>query len=768
MHQKHSTFHYGIFWSLVFLFCGVSIIGWKVYGLSDNASLLIKPGYIEGNTQHRFSSWPYRSSVRNRIHPDPNWLMDSSELFRDPQPVAVPNAYPPEDQQYFEVRFERDKVLGGHAFLKIHFLAVNSPFKAYVNSFTEGHHSANWLSYQVRIPRKQLRVSNTLTMSLAPESVRPTNLVKAGAPFESCRGVVSEVVLETLPALYLDKVRYDANYLEKSVEIRVWGEISGTLPEDAKLEVEVDLFPRIADDEPYSVLNGGVRVKKGSNKFKLWLRSDKFPLWSPESPVIHDMVVSLKREEALIDDMEIPIGLRSLELIGDHVLINGTRVKLEGITVFNSNIGGCPADYPAMEKAVQRLKADKVAVVRLAQPAHPYFLDLLDSEGILAIEELPIGPLHEGISLKDASAMMREMINRDFYHPSIIGWGAGEFSKSYRDEPRAELVRKLVDVAKKLDKRPVYVVSRTPFENMGEFNADIMGYVVYPWNDPDNITAQLEKSYPGKAKLAITPSIIEASFESKSGRFEFKPDWPLGSAWPKRPDNKEQSHGWLFLAILVMWGYLLARPWLKHKLDESDVDEDEDKRFFDGLSSRLVNIGVWHSSFSAASVIAVVIVYISCQEKLWWALSPYANQFPILFKSLPKILPTSDIGLFFLIAAISGILSAFSNLVARAISRVSLEVAGLRTLLWISLPYILSLLAVLVLNDFYMATALFVLGYISKKLHQVAVLTSNGASRFRSMVAAFTTTVVLGSLLLGLLWANIDRIKAVAGLLIYT
>jgi beta-glucuronidase len=53
-------------------------------------------------------------------------------------------------------------------------------------------------------------------------------------------------------------------------------------------------------------------------------------LWSPEAPNLYDLRVELRRGETTIDRYGLPVGIRTIHVDGDRLLLNGQPVRLVG------------------------------------------------------------------------------------------------------------------------------------------------------------------------------------------------------------------------------------------------------------------------------------------------------------------------------------------------------------------------------------------------------------------------------------------------------
>src|SRR5690606_4465867 len=140
-----------------------------------------------------------------------------------------------------------------------------------------------------------------------------------------------------------------------------------------------------------------------------------------------------------------PIGIRTIAVDGDRLLLNGEPIKLVGF--------GRHEDFPVVGKGLlPALIVKDYALMRwmgansFRTSHYPYseqMMDLADRLGFLVIDETPAVGLffyEEGLEKRNrlCQQMIREMIARDKNHPSVIMWSvANEPHTSYPEARQA-------------------------------------------------------------------------------------------------------------------------------------------------------------------------------------------------------------------------------------------------------------------------------------------------------------------------------------------
>jgi len=151
-------------------------------------------------------------------------------------------------------------------------------------------------------------------------------------------------------------------------------------------------------------------------------------LWDVDSPVLYDVVVTLKSAGETLHVDRLRTGYREARFEKNGFFLNGRRRYLLGV----NRHGYFPFTGFSMPDRVHRRDAEIIKhdlncnMVRCAHyPQTPSFLDACDELGLLVWEESP-GWQYVGDSdwQDQAADDMEKMILRDRHRPSIVVWGA--------------------------------------------------------------------------------------------------------------------------------------------------------------------------------------------------------------------------------------------------------------------------------------------------------------------------------------------------------
>jgi beta-glucuronidase len=189
-------------------------------------------------------------------------------------------------------------------------------------------------------------------------------------------------------------------------------------------------------------------------------------LWAPGSPSLYRLEVERVGESGSEDEVSLSVGIRTLEVRGDRLLLNGKPIELRGFGRHEDFfITGRTLPLAVMVKDYEIMSW--VGANSFRTTHYPYsetMLDLADRLGFLVIAETPaVGLFFHGDGLEKRRALCRqqtdELIRRDKNHPSVVMWSLANEPHSHRPVAKrffADLARR----AKKLDPtRPVTLVS---------------------------------------------------------------------------------------------------------------------------------------------------------------------------------------------------------------------------------------------------------------------------------------------------------------------
>lgn len=172
-----------------------------------------------------------------------------------------------------------------------------------------------------------------------------------------------------------------------------------------------------------------VEVKAGAGLGQLHLPGVR--PWSPDDPFLYRLSVRLGAGDAAVDEYALKIGVRTIEVHGSELRLNGKPVFLTGFGKHEDfAVHGKGLDLPVLVRDFELLKWIGANSFRTSH--YPYSEEammLADEYGLLVIAEGP------GVSLvfmdppeiiearyRQLSGAITELVHRDKNHPCIILW----------------------------------------------------------------------------------------------------------------------------------------------------------------------------------------------------------------------------------------------------------------------------------------------------------------------------------------------------------
>lgn len=161
------------------------------------------------------------------------------------------------------------------------------------------------------------------------------------------------------------------------------------------------------------------------------LRVPSARLWHPGDPHLYPLALTLNEGARVTDAYSLDIGIRTVEVRGAQILLNGQPIKLTGFGKHEDfPINGRGLNLPLVIRDYELMKWVGANSYRTSH--YPYSEEamlLADKLGVLVIDEIPAVSLGFGDSdeliaarLKQCSQQMQELITRDKNHPSVIMW----------------------------------------------------------------------------------------------------------------------------------------------------------------------------------------------------------------------------------------------------------------------------------------------------------------------------------------------------------
>ncbi|MCA1692092.1 MAG: hypothetical protein LC733_07810 [Actinobacteria bacterium] len=212
-------------------------------------------------------------------------------------------------------------------------------------------------------------------------------------------------------------------------------------PDDLVVTVEVDNRAEVAVNTRVGVRTLGVAREIGievPGRSRETIEARLGPTtaghWSPESPVLHDVLVDAHAGGGLSDSRSARFGLRTVRVEGSRILVNGEPYRMKSVLVQGFRAEELYGDGSRDEivQEVAQAQAMGFNTLRLhIRGFTPTYLDVCDEVGMFLHCDLPVAePIDhkemgaDTLLARRAVTAIREQVRRDRNHPSIILWSA--------------------------------------------------------------------------------------------------------------------------------------------------------------------------------------------------------------------------------------------------------------------------------------------------------------------------------------------------------
>nr|WP_239086278.1 glycoside hydrolase family 2 TIM barrel-domain containing protein [Streptomyces parvus] len=318
-------------------------------------------------------------------------------------------------------------------------------------------HRGGYTPFQVDIT-SALNLSGTNTVA-----IKANNKYRKGA-WWNWGGLSRDVSLVTTQSLEIVRQEIttdpDLTAGTASVASRVFVRNTGTKDQQVVVTGGITSTSTGADVPGGSGLSGTATIPAGKTApvtLRAALDRDTFSLWELNDPKMYrfsaSMAVSSAPEKA-INAVSDAFGIRSVEISGTDMLLNGKKLKVAGANrVSDDPVNGNTEPIAEVRKDLDMMKAAGMSMMRIGHYAQaPALLDYADRIGMLLIAEIPVwgenSPLKTDLVLYKQQLV--EMVQRDFNHPGIFAWSVANEIQSDKADG-IEYSEKMAAFSKKLD-----------------------------------------------------------------------------------------------------------------------------------------------------------------------------------------------------------------------------------------------------------------------------------------------------------------------------
>lgn len=316
-----------------------------------------------------------------------------------------------EGMVWYRRRFDADLRAGERQFL--YFEGANYRVTVWLNGVRVGVHEGGFIPFSFEVTGKLRERDNSIVVAV--DNARSTERIPSvDFDWHNYGGLIRPVHLLHVPQTHLRDWRAWLSEDGGIARLQVSGLLDGPECGGRVLTVRV----------PELGLSARVRADR-SGRFDATLALSDFRRWSPRDPHLYEVTVAHAGEQ--IGDR---IGLRTVRVDGDRILLNGRPVFLAGISMHDERLGPDGGRVRSADEAralLDSARALNANFVRLAHYPHPVAtVRATDELGLLSWAEIPVYWDEVGYADPDvfasAQRQLRALVHRDFNRASVLIW----------------------------------------------------------------------------------------------------------------------------------------------------------------------------------------------------------------------------------------------------------------------------------------------------------------------------------------------------------
>ena len=350
--------------------------------------------------------------------------------------IPVPSCWELQGFGKYDYGFAKDSVRGKEQGLyKYDFFAPSAWKKKKINIVFEGVmtdaevkingqlaggiHQGAFYAFKYDItPLLRFGENNLLEVTVAKHSSNPSvNEAERKADFWIFGGIFRPVFLEVLPLKHISNI---------SINAQADGSLFATVVTKGDQKLAVSLAIYNAAGIILGKADGRNVHHEAPNEFVIAKKFSAPQLWNPESPVLYKAVFTISENGKVLHTVTKQFGFRTIELKQrDGIYVNGVKVKMKGVNraPFRPETGRTLSKEQSVED-VLLIKDMNMNAVRCSHyPPDDHFLAACDSLGLFVMDEL--AGWHGNYDTKTGEKLLKEMIDHDGNHPSVMMWANG-------------------------------------------------------------------------------------------------------------------------------------------------------------------------------------------------------------------------------------------------------------------------------------------------------------------------------------------------------
>ena len=373
-----------------------------------------------------------------------------------------------EGTTWYETEFEatEDNVM-------LVFGAVNNFCDIYVDGKHVAYHYGAFCEFKVDLPNIK-KGRHLLVVKVGAELNMTDSVPSLNTDWFNYGGIIRAVEVHSIKDCKLNfHTNYELDVEKRSAILNVNAEIKLYAPEIK------DVFKIKIDGK--TVYEEELKITE-STEISKQIKLEDLKLWDIGKGNLYTVSVEFGGDE-IIDR----IGFRKMTTDREGFTLNGRRIRLRGVNRHEENVEfGFAVTPNQVKRDIAIIKDMGCNIVRGSHyPNAKFTLDMLDEEGLLFWEEIPMWgftatPMEQPIVAERAINMHKDMIARDRNHPCIVIWGLLNEAETHKEQA-VPLMAKLLKTVKELDEsRLITFASNHATADLCFDNVDFISINTYP------------------------------------------------------------------------------------------------------------------------------------------------------------------------------------------------------------------------------------------------------------------------------------------------
>ena len=308
----------------------------------------------------------------------------------------------------------------------LNFGAVDYHARVWINGRFVGEHKGGYIPFMFEVTNHVNENENLIVVRVEDcyDTVQPRGKQYWKEKPDRCwytatSGIWQTVWLEAVGEVHIERIR-----LTPDIDRRcVFGEIYLD-KEMQNLLLDIDV--KYMGEE---IVKLSLNLKDRITKFTICIKEedsiDEIHYWTPETPNLYDVQLTISKNETLIDSVKTYFGMRKISVDGDMIMLNNRPFYQKLILdqgYWPESLLTPPSDDAIIHDIEMTKKMGFNGARKHQKIEDPRYYYWADKLGLLVWGEMPSAYNFNAEEMESITREWTGFINRDYNHPCIITW----------------------------------------------------------------------------------------------------------------------------------------------------------------------------------------------------------------------------------------------------------------------------------------------------------------------------------------------------------